>query len=72
MKKLRIKKIGIVYQYPYRCGHTRQHTISLPVRRRPLIALRRLARAAQAEDCLVCELRQHNAERAVSYDKQTG
>lgn len=51
------RKIGIVYEFAYKCGHTRQHTLPIPTYDKDYKTLDRIVDKTAEQECVVCEQR---------------
>lgn len=52
------RKIGEVYEFPYRCGHMRQYTLVLhPFVEPDMVALNRVVAETVKQCCVICDPR---------------
>jgi hypothetical protein len=59
------RKIGEVYEFPYKCGHLAQHTLLLPAHEEPnLVLLNRIVAWTAEQNCLICDRQRKPATRA--------
>jgi hypothetical protein len=55
--------LGEVYEFPYRCGHLKQHTLIIPTAGEPdVVTLNRVVEATEKRDCPMCDHRNRTGE----------
>lgn len=56
------RKIGVVYELDYSCGHARQLTMPARASRAALESFKRIVKLTKQRECVMCATR-HNRDR---------